>query len=117
MSITEKKKSLRVWSKRFLSTYSSMSIEDRYLNLVLGLSESGFIKRDYLSPSPLSRVTDMVLEGVLVRLYLVELDEDSVICYRVGLEGSLEDEETETIFKLGSDMIWEDIRRVWKNSK
>jgi hypothetical protein len=48
-----------------------------------------------------------------VRLYLVELSGDHVICYRVGIKGKMESEDTDTIFQLGLNTIWEDIRRVW----
>tara|TARA_B100001287_G_C22571186_1_gene476313 strand:+ start:517 stop:873 length:357 start_codon:yes stop_codon:yes gene_type:complete len=113
MSITEKRNNRRVWSEDFLSRYDDISVEDRYLSLVLGLVESGFEKMDYVPSSPLNRVSDLKLDGVIVRLYLVELNSDQVICYRVGLEGQFENEDTDTIFSLGLDTIWEDIRRYW----
>ena len=87
------------------------------MSLVFGLSEAGFVKQDYTSYSPLSKVTDLQLDGVVVRLYLVELNNDTVICYRVGLEGRMDNDETDTIFRLSLDTIWVDIRRVWARSK
>ena len=117
MSITEKINEKRVWSHNFLLEFDLLSIEDRYTSLVLGLEESGFIKQDYTSYSPLSKVTDLHLDGVVVRLYLVELNRDLVICYRVGLKGQMDNDDTDTIFRLGLDTIWGDIRRVWDGSK
>jgi hypothetical protein len=115
MSITEKLHDRRVWSKDFIRLYETLSVEDRYLNLVLGLSEAGFVKQSYSSYSPLSRVTDMLLDNVVVRLYLVELDNEQVICYRVGLQDHFDTDDTDTIFTLSLDMIWDDIRRVWSH--
>ena len=117
MSITEKINEKRVWSHNFLLEFDLLSIEDRYTSLVLGLEESGFIKKDYTSYSPLSKVTDLQLEGVVVRLYLVDLNNDTVICYRVGLVNRMDNDDTDTIFRLGLDTIWWDIRRVWDGSK
>jgi hypothetical protein len=117
MSITEKKNGRRVWSDSFISEYKILSSEDRYLNLILGLSEAGFVKQDYTSYSPLSRVTDMHLEGIVVRLYLVELNNELVICYRVGIEGQMDNDDTDTIFRLNFDTIWDDIRRSWVRLK
>lgn len=117
MSITEKINDRRVWSEGFVMGYDKLTIGDRYQSLILGLGEAGFVKQDYTSYSPLSKVTDLQLDGVFVRLYLVELNRDTVICYRVGLEGRTDGEETETIFRLGLDTIWGDIRRVWRGSK
>lgn len=117
MSITEKINNRRVWSSDFLSRYNDLSVEDRYMNLVLGLVESGFEKMDYVPSTPLNRVSDLKLDGVVVRLYLVELNNDQVICYRVGLESHFESEDTDTIFSLGLDTIWEDIRRYWSRGK
>ena len=54
---------------------------------------------------------------MVVRLYLVELNRDLVICYRVGLKGQMDNDDTDTIFRLGLDTIWGDIRRVWDGSK
>ena len=84
------------------------------VNLVLGLEEAGFKKVDYVPTTPLNRVTDLMLDSVQVRLYLVELDKDHVICYRVGLVGNFDGEDTDTIFELSLNMIWDDIRRFWK---
>ena len=81
--------------------------------LVRGLEEAGFIKHDYTSYSPLSKVTDLHLSEVIVRLYLVDLSSDLVICYRVGLKGQMDNDDTNTIFRLGLDTIWSDIRKVW----
>ena len=117
MSITEKKSDRRVWSEGFILAYDGLTIEDRYMSLILGLNEAGFVKQDYTSYSPLSKVTDLQLDGVIVRLYLVELNNDTVICYRVGLEGRMDNDDTDTIFRLGLDTIWVDIRRVWISSK
>ena len=117
MSITEKINDRRVWSKGFIEAYDQLAIEDRYTSLILGLSEAGFVKQDYTSYSPLSKVTDLKLERVIVRLYLVELNSDTVICYRVGLEGRMDNNDTDTIFRLGLDTLWADIRRVWVGSK
>jgi hypothetical protein len=117
MSITEKNNDRRVWSESFILAYDGLSIEDRYQSLVLGLSEAGFIKQDYTSYSPLSKVTDLQLDGIIVRLYLVELNNDTVICYRVGLKGQMDNNDTDTIFRLGLDTIWVEIRRVWISSK
>ena len=117
MSITEKTNNRRVWSKDFITRYSSLSIEDRYVSLVLGLVEAGFEKLEYVPSSPLNRVSDLKLDGVVVRLYLVELNSDQVICYRVGLEEHFDNEDTDTIFTLGLDTIWEDIRRYWSRGK
>lgn len=117
MSITEKKNDRRVWSEGFILAYGEMAVEDRYQSLILGLSEVGFVKQDYTSYSPLSKVTDLLLDGVVVRLYLVELNSDTVICYRVGLEGRMDNDDTDTIFRLSLDTIWEDIRKAWVSSK
>ena len=117
MSITEKINDKRVWSMGFVETYDGLTVEERYKKLLLGLEEAGFIKQDYTSYSPLSKVTDMLLDCVIVRLYLVELNNDTVICYRVGLEGRMDNNDTDTIFRLGLDTIWVDIRRVWLRSK
>lgn len=113
MSITEKINEKRVWSKTFVLSYDLLPIEDRYTSLVLGLEEAGFIKHDYTSYSPLSKVTDLHLSEVIVRLYLVDLSSDLVICYRVGLKGQMDNDDTNTIFRLGLDTIWSDIRKVW----
>ena len=117
MSITEKINEKRVWSHNFLLEFDLLSIEDRYTSLVLGLEESGFIKQDYTSYSPLSKVTDLHLDGVVVRLYLVELNRDLVICYRVGLKGQMDNDDTDTIFRLDLDTIWSEIRKIWVRSK
>lgn len=117
MSITEKINDKRVWSVDFINAYDNLEIEDRYASLIEGLGEAGFIKQDYTSYSPLSKVTDLLLDVVVVRLYLVELNNDTVICFRVGIEGRMENDDTDTIFRLGLDTIWEDIRRVWVRSK
>ena len=103
----------RVWDKDFLVHFRHLTIEDKYINLISGLFEAGFREEDSKSYSPLSRVVDMVLEDLVVRLYLVELSGDHVICYRVGIKGKMESEDTDTIFQLGLNTIWEDIRRVW----
>lgn len=117
MSITEKKNNRRVWSRDFLDRYNKISVEDRYMHLVVGLEEAGFEKLEYMPSSPLNRVSDLKLANVIVRLYLVELNNDQVICYRVGLEGQFDNEDTDTIFSLGLDTIWEDIRRYWTRCK
>ena len=117
MSITEKINEKRVWSHNFLLEFDLLSIEDRYTSLVLGLEESGFIKKDYTSYSPLSKVTDLQLEGVVVRLYLVDLNKDTVICYRVGLVNRMDNDDTDTIFRLDLDTIWSEIRKIWVRSK
>lgn len=117
MSITAKENGRRIWSKTFLEIYSGLSIEDRYKYLVLGLEEAGFEKVDYIPTTPLNRVTDLKLEFVQVRLYLVELNKDHVICYRVGLVDSFDSEDTDTIFELSLNMIWDDIRKFWKLKK
>lgn len=117
MSITEKKNDRRVWSEGFILAYDQLTIEDRYQSLILGLNEAGFVKQDYTSYSPLSRVTDLELEGIIVRLYLVELNNDTVICYRVGSKGRMDSDDTDTLFRLGLDTLWVDIRRVWVGSK
>jgi len=117
MSITEKINDRRVWSEEFIMSYDELTIEDRYLSLIMGLNEAGFVKQDYTSYSPLSKVTDLQLDSVVVRLYLVELNNDTVICYRVGLAGRMDNDDTDTIFRLGLDTIWGDIRRVWVISK
>jgi hypothetical protein len=117
MSITEKINDRRVWSESFVMVYDKQTVEDRYLSLILGLGEAGFVKQDLTSYSPLSKVTDLQLDGIFVRLYLVELNSDTVICYRVGLEGRMDNNDTETIFRLGLDTIWGDVRRLWVLSK
>lgn len=117
MSITEKINDRRVWSEDFVKSYDGLCVEERYKSLVLGLEESGFIRQNYTSSSPLSRVSDLHLEGVVVRLYLVELNKDDVICYRVGLEDQMDNDDTDTIFRLSLDTIWENIREVWAKSK
>lgn len=113
MSITELKNEKRVWSEGFVDSYKSLSVDQRYGSLVNGLCESGFKKFDHSPSTPLNRVTDLKLDRVIVRLYLVELNEEHVICYRVGLEESFDSEDTDTIFQLGLDTIWEEIRRYW----
>jgi len=114
MSITVKEDGRRIWSKTFLKVYKDLSVEGRYKYLVLGLEEAGFEKVDYVPTTPLNRVTDLKLDSIQVRLYLVELNEDHVICYRVGLTDSFDGEDTDTIFELSLNMIWDDIRRLWK---
>jgi len=52
-----------------------------------------------------------------VRLYLVELNRDLVICYRVGLKGQMDNDDTDTIFRLDLDTIWSEIRKIWVRSK
>lgn len=117
MSLTEKINDRRVWSESFILAFDELKIEDRYMSLILGLSEAGFVKQDCTSYSPLSKVTDLHLECVIVRLYLVELHNDTVICYRVGLKGNMDHKDTDTIFRINLNTIWEDIRRVWVSSK
>tara|TARA_B100000900_G_C20522510_1_gene692817 strand:- start:565 stop:930 length:366 start_codon:yes stop_codon:yes gene_type:complete len=114
MSITSKENGRRIWSKKFLELYSGLNIEERYKYLVMGLEEAGFKKVEYIPTTPLNRVTDLKLESVQVRLYLVELNKDHVICYRVGLIDYFDHEDTDTIFELSLNMIWDDIRRSWK---
>lgn len=117
MSITEKNDlNKRVWTQAFLDVFSGLGVEERFRLLVLGLCESGFTRSKSRSVSPLSQVVDLVLENVLVvRLYLVELNNDHVICYRVSLINHLDHDDTDTIFELGLDTIWDDIRRVWRH--
>jgi hypothetical protein len=104
----------RIWSEEFINSFDSMSVEDRYTALISGLEESGFVLESMQSLAPISNLTDLCLGGhVVVRLYLVELGGDYVICYRVGVKGGLDEEDTDTIFKLSLHLIWEDIRRVW----
>lgn len=119
MPITDRDKSnRRVWSEEFIKSFDVMSVEDRYTSLISGLVESGFVFEGMQSLAPINSLTDLCLEGhVLVRLYLVELGADRVICYRVGVKGSMVNEDTDTVFKLNLDTIWEDIRRVWLGSK
>ena len=115
MSITVKnEENKRVWSEDFLREFRSLRIEDKYTSLISGLVEAGFTQGNLSSYTPLSRVVDMELEGVVVRLYLVELNNDHVICYRVGRKGEMGVEDTDTIFTLGLHTLWEDIRRVWE---
>lgn len=108
----------RIWSEEFINSFDTMSVEDRYTSLISGLVESGFVFEGMQSLAPINSLTDLCLGGyILMRLYLVELGGDRVICYRVGVKGSLDNEDTDTVFKLGLNTIWEDIRRVWLGSK
>lgn len=117
MSMTEKNDlNKRVWTESFLDIFGGSGVVERFRLLVLGLCESGFVESSSRSISPLSRVVDLVLDDVLVvRLYLVELNNDHVICYRVSLVDNLDHDDTDTIFELGLNTIWEDIRRVWRH--
>lgn len=117
MSITELKNNRRVWSEDFINSYKELSIDKRYARLVKGLCESGFKRYEHSPSTPLNRVTDLRLDKVVVRLYLVDLNGDHVICYRVGLEDTFDNEDTDTIFHLGLDTIWEEIRRFWFRSQ
>lgn len=119
MPITDRDKSnRRIWSEDFIKSFDQMSVEDRYTSLISGLVESGFVFEGMQSLAPINSLTDLCLgDHVVVRLYLVELGGDSVICYRVGVKGSLVNEDTDTIFKLGLNTIWEEIRRAWWVSK
>ena len=119
MSITEKSDlNKRIWSRAFLDEFPTLSVEERFNKLVLGLVESGFAVNKTRTISPLSQVVDLVLEDdIVVRLYLVDLNDDHVICYRVSLLDEIDHEDTDTIFRLGLNTIWDDIRRLWAQRK
>lgn len=114
MRITTKNEAgKREWSGEFLSSFKEMGVSERFNKLICGLEESGFERRSYLSYSPINNMVDMVLaDKLVVRLYMVEIGE-LLICYRVGKLGEMDNEETDTIFRLDMDTIWEDVRRVW----
>jgi hypothetical protein len=73
----------RIWKETFLNSFRTLDIPSRYKELLGGLEESGFRSSGIHSISAINEMTDMILGCVVVRVYLVDLSKESVICYRV----------------------------------
>ena len=114
MSTRKNEQDQRVWTDEFISQYNNMDAKSQFKNLTEGLIDVGFIKNSSTRYDPISEMIDLLLHNEInVRLYLVKIDDEYIICYRVGVNHIESDTDATTIFNLNENTIWSKIRSSW----
>ena len=114
MSTRKNEQDQRVWSDDFIRQYNNMDTNIQFKTLIKGLQSVGFKRSSSTRYDPISEMVDLYLHNEInVRLYLVRLDDEFIICYRVGIYEIDTDTDATTIFKLNENTIWSKIRSSW----
>lgn len=106
----------RVWTEEAIESYRQATPFGRYLVIIEGLKEANCkcLNHQHSNIHPLEQISTYDLGGELViLLYLIRVNEELEVCFKVGRSESLEDLTVEVLITLSESFLWESLRESW----
>ena len=116
-STLDPKTNKRVWTQEAIESYRQATPYGRYLIIVEGLNEANCqcLNHQLSNIRPLEQISTYALGGdLLILLYLIRVNSELEVCFKVGERGHLDELTVEVLNSLSESFLWESLRGVWK---